>query len=334
MKQRAQRRRRLLHQAAAAALWCSSGCGEAPSFAPAVWTAPQTAQPIVAGSTDVPAHFAATGALLIATQTGTQALRTHLCSATLIAPQYIVTAAHCRVAPAVMGVWHNGAPLLPEPVEPEPGAPVVRGSRRAAQVQRVWYNFCLLDTVSPQTGVAQDNNPRCRPGVLFEVHPSYRLPAPWDTGLLQAYDVGVLQLSQPITDVAPALLLTPASPVGLSAQQTVSIAGYGSTVDHAATGPLAKASGIKRFAYSAIGQLNDTEMSVGEPPCPAHKSFGDSGGPTFIETPDGPRLAGVTSRLQGEADAALGTVDTRLDAVADWLADVAGLAEPDADDDL
>lgn len=313
---------------AAAALCFTAGCGVANGPAPLEVYAPVTSEPIVAGSTHVPAAFAATGALLIATRQGLGPVHTRLCTATLIAAQYVVTAAHCRPESAVLGLWQDGVPtdaLFDAAVDLHSGQkPALRGSRRQTTKRQVWYNFCLLDVVDAQAGLSQNASPQCTPGAGFEVHPRYRLVDPFETGLVDAYDVGVLRLARPVCHVEPAVMLSQAACADQLAGQPVSIVGYGSTSDYAAQGPQAQASGIKRFARSQIGQLSAAEMTVGEPPCPAHKSFGDSGGPSFVQTPEGLRLAGVTSRLLAETDAARGTVDTRLDAVVEWILDVAG----------
>lgn len=319
----------------AASVWLSLlGCGETTDSCHIVATTQAVSERIVSGSPDVPDTFAATGALLIATQQGTGPLHTRLCTATLIAADAVITAAHCRADYATMGFWQNDQPLMQNPTHMQPKDPTLRGAQRAKREQHVWYSFCLLSAVSPAAGVTQNGSAQCTPATTFDVHPDYHLPGPWDVGLVDAYDVGVLHLAHPMKRCMPARLLRPGEHATLAAGQAVLIAGYGSTIDHAALGRIAQASGIKRFAHSQIGKLSAAEMTVGEPPCPAHKSFGDSGGPTFIQTPDGPKLVGVTSRLQAEADAGFGTVDTRLDTVADWVFEAAGITRIDADEDV
>lgn len=311
-----------------------AGCGEAPPTSALAWgAAPEASQahaPIVQGRQDRLAVFDATGALLITTQQGSQALHTHLCTATLLAPHYVVTAAHCQPPQGRLATFAAPITSATQPDVLPQAASGVRGTSRQRPVLRVWYTFCLADRLMPQTGLVPVPSESCVRAEAFLAHPDYRLPGPWDEGLTDAYDIALVRLVRPITAVMPARLPSGAGPV-VSPGEPVLIAGFGSIQDSAQAHGPPEALGQKRWAESRVGHLSDAEMTVGEPPCPAHKSFGDSGGPTFVSTPSGPVLIGVTSRLLTASDAALGTVDTRLDAARDWLINTAGLAADGAE---
>jgi hypothetical protein len=169
-------------------------------------------------------------------------------------------------------------------------------------------SFCLAAQVRRGTTTG------CTAVSAFIVDPDYRLPDPWAEGLGEAHDLALLVLAAPLEGVAPATPMTDADAIYLQPGAPVDIAGYGRTGSGADGAP-----GRKHTGTSVLGQVGAVEMVVGPPPTVTRKTFGDSGGPTFVATPSGARLAGITSRICGLEGEVGGTVDSRVDAAAAWL---------------
>jgi hypothetical protein len=269
---------------------------------------------IIAGVPAADAMFDPVGAVLIIERQGTTPARVRLCTGTLIAPDAVLTAAHCRPE----GALHTPAtPVLEAEAD---AVPVPRGLPRPRAPRQTQVAFCLVDAVTSELATAsrQPDGP-CVTATAFVAHPDYAAPSPWDEGLGQAHDVALLLLQRPLQTPVPAQMLLPPEAAVLVPGSSVAIAGYGRAMalDEAAAtaGPL----GRKLVANSQLDGLSATEMLVGLPPCRHSKTFGDSGGPSFVQTVGGPRLAGLTSRLAGTEGYAAGTVDTRVDAAAAWV---------------
>ncbi len=136
-------------------------------------------------------------------------------------------------------------------------------------------------------------------------------------------DVGVVVLGVPV----PRAVATPTPVLALSsvdaeltARRTLEIAGYGIT-NRAGTGDnthlyLAEVPFISRTDY---------EVTAGDPGG-ADTCYGDSGGPLTVDTADGARLVGATSRGAGPARACdSGTVFTLVPAYAAKIAQATGV---------
>jgi secreted trypsin-like serine protease len=219
--------------------------------------------------------FAATGALLIRPFGAPVAV----CTATLIAPSVVITAAHCLAGSSA------------QPMEFLPA----------------------LDVEDAQGGA----------GVAVRrafVHPGFGIRA---TGSL--HDIALVELASPLERLVPESLLDAStSNASLHAGAGVELVGYGRTSQSSVTGR-------RNAAIATIRTVATDEMTIGAPG-EAQSCEGDSGGPAFLVGSDGiRRLAGIVSRSANDATECVdGTVHTRADAYAEWIAATLEMIERDA----
>ena len=241
------------------------------------------AQTILNGQISTAGTFTAVGAVLLRGHDRYGDAMGTLCTGTLIAPDVVVSAAHC--------------------VEP-PG-----------NDSSVNYFFSLAPDVT-QAGqhLADMPTPTYEVGAAL-AHPDY--VAVRQDGLAQANDISLLFLTRAVPQVQPAQLLEPQQ-FALQVGSPVSIAGYG--LDGPPKGRRTGMHlGIKRDALSVVHELGAYEMQVGDRAPVPQKCMGDSGGPTFVKTPQGERLAGITSRAYDRSGCMRGGVDTLLAPLLAWV---------------
>jgi MYXO-CTERM domain-containing protein len=230
----------------------------------------------------------------------TVAMRSLICSSTLIAPDVVIAAAHC----------------VDEYVLSQGGTvedPDFRWSRKA-------------DLTSPSTPMDPwpDDAVRVR---STHVPPRWDIAAMNDFGLdAKKNDVALLFLDEPVLDVQPAVLAT-VEESNLVEGMTVDIVGWGMqkklSILDSFVAPEPGSFGEKRWGTTTLHEIGEFEFQVGNDEEP-RKCKGDSGGATFLPvdaaTAETYRLIGVTSR---SADFTLctekGGFDTRLDAYLDWI---------------
>lgn len=248
--------------------------------------------PVIGGQPTIEGKFPGVGALMYSFGGSTIAG----CTGTLIAPNAVLTAAHC--------------------LDPE-----LTGSTTPPG-----FTLALDTTVG---------NPVVVPGMAAHKHEMFTLDNIPGDGLGTFYDVGIVILAQPITDVPPLRMPRMADAVEILADLDLEIVGYGKTTVEG------DATGIMYDARTKLVSLNDTELQVGMGSPQPQNCNGDSGGPAFATVGGVRRVIGVVSRSYAGFECTRGGVDTRVDAYLPWIHSKvptgipcsSGMAEPCIDDD-
>jgi len=146
------------------------------------------------------------------------------------------------------------------------------------------------------------------------------------SGLHNFHDLSLIFLETPIHDRPFSYVLTPEEGAQLYEEMVVDIVGYGQRTPEPMDifNPDPEAAYKRYWASSFINELGDYEMQIGSDVESPHKCHGDSGGPTYVEveadTADLERVIGVTSRAYNATDDCnLGGVDMRVDPFYDWI---------------
>ena len=212
-----------------------------------------------------------------------------MCSSTLIAPDVVLTAAHC-VDEAYIGAfealyWSRQADLRRYDGSTEPNAP-------------------------PDAVVAAD----------WIMHPDWSIDA-LGIGLAENHDIALVFLDEALTDIRLAVLASPEEDAEMESGDEVVIVGWGMT-DPA--DPLSY--GLKQQGVEAVAEIADYEFQVGEDGDSTRKCHGDSGGPTFrayeTDSTEIYRQLGVASHTYDENDCmTAGAVETRVNFYRDWVAE-------------
>ncbi len=216
-----------------------------------------------------------------------------LCSAALVAPDVVLTAAHCL------------ADLLDVD-----GQPVEDQGIRCIGFGTDFTGMLEGDGVAPADSICGDR---------WLQHPDFAPDAFFDGYLDNRNDLGLLFLDEAVEERDFAYV--PDAPEGeqLAEGMDVEIAGYGYYVIDGEEGMAEKAA-----ATTVLERVGDHELLVGGPDSP-RACFGDSGGPVFadldVDTSEGRRLIGVTSRAFTEDDTSCegGGVSVRADAFWGWM---------------
>ncbi len=216
----------------------------------------------------------------------------HFCGATLIAPSYVLTAAHCA---EIIGGGDGAQPIPVQKVK------VVVGTT----------------TLNSTQGQA-------RKVAGIRVHPKY-------TGRNYNYDAAVIRLDTPVSGIKPILLDNAGSNALERPGRLVTVAGWGDTKAQPATGGTAPrlTAGMReaRLPIVSDAKCKTAYASTGNPAlrmtpslmvCAGRKGVdtcqGDSGGPMFTPTRAGIRQIGITSYGVGCATAKYPGVYTEVSA--------------------
>jgi MYXO-CTERM domain-containing protein len=173
-----------------------------------------------------------------------------------------------------------------------------------------------LDGVPSAPGftLALDTNagaPVVVPGRMAIKHEMFNINAEIGEGLGEFFDVGILLLAQPITEVAPVPMPRPADAASIVADLDLEIVGYGEN-------GVANA-GVLYDATTKLISLNPSEIQVGSGSPQPQNCYGDSGGPGFANVGGIRRVIGVVSRSFMGGECNMGGVDTRVDAYLTWI---------------
>ncbi len=186
------------------------------------------------------------------------------CTGTLVTPNVVVTAAHCLFTDTSTATTESFGPLMP-----------------ASDVRVV------VGAVDPTTA----STPQIHPAAFIWADPRFLTDYNNDT---DENDIGAIVLATPVTRIAPTPVLDLSSlDTELTPRRMLDIAGYGTT-NRAGMGD-------NTFLYLAqvpFISRTEHEVTAGDPGGP-DTCYGDSGGPLYVDTDQGRRLVGATSRGAG-----------------------------------
>jgi hypothetical protein len=281
------------------------------SLSPAVPTEEPGGDAIINGGVATTDDWPMTGGLLMGASAtvpgfGDVSARALMCSSTLIAPDVVLTAAHCVDIQGLADIaGQSGYPIEN-----------LRDLEFAWSRQEELYEWDLLDSAV--------NGPQPWPDdAVFSVgtvhHPDFDL-ATLQVGLAKNFDIALVFLAEPVLDVPFALLPTEEEADQVAVGAPVTIVGWGQQQQDAVPGTV----GIKMMAQSTIDEVARFEFQVGKEYESGRKCHGDSGGPTFLEvetsSAEAVRVVGVTSHAYDTTDCRVtGGVDTRVDFYLEWI---------------
>lgn len=226
--------------------------------------------------------------------------RALMCSSTLIAPDVVALAAHCLDEESM--TYGQGSYTIAE----------MRWTRQADLT--AYSDFYAEEKAQwPEDSVLVSD---------WVTHEGFSIWA-LDMGLSENFDVALLFLDEPVTDVPYVRLPTAEAEQALLVEGAfVDVVGWGQqTATSYGETPPAGTYAEKMWGTSVLGEVGEFEFQVGPDTANVRKCHGDSGGPTFQEVGDGAiRLVGITSHAYDNSDCnRTGGVDTRVSAYLDWI---------------
>jgi uncharacterized protein (TIGR03382 family) len=193
------------------------------------------------------------------------------CTGSLIAPDVVLTAAHC-IDPRLIG-----------PAKPS-------------------FTLALDTRIGAEVITSRETI----------MHEQFRIDAEIGEGLGEFFDIGLVLLERPITEIAPVPMPRPQDGDALTPGLAMEIAGYGIT-------DAAGNTGVLFDAETQLISLNPTELQVGMGSPQPQNCNGDSGGPGFASIGGKRRVIGIVSRSFSGFECNRGGVDTRVDAYLTWI---------------
>lgn len=291
-----------------------AGCGPADApLAPAPGAA-AAKRPIINGKKcDASTHPASMAIIMegkLSAMGMTIPMRTVLCTGTLIAPDVVLSAAHC--------------------VDPT----LITGGQGTISELKIYVSFTsdLTDLVMDINKIITGQLGKL-PADAIEVksyiaNPGFSaaLLAQFQGGLINLYDISLLFLGKTVDKVTPAVVVTKDEKPQVKKGAKVRISGWGqqsAAPQNPFFPPPAGSVGVKVCAESHINELGTHEMQIGSDAASSRKCHGDSGGPSYMTVQTTgkikERVVGITSHAYDKTDCQKGGVDTRVDAWLDWM---------------